>query len=399
MGKGLSRRVRDLKPSPTLAVNAKAKAMRAQGVDLVNLSAGEPDFDTPEFIKKAAGEAIDQGFTRYTPVPGIPELREAIVRKIEADYGLKYSPEGVTVTSGGKQAIFNAAMALIDEGDEVIILSPYWVSYPPIVEICGGRPVVVPTSEEKGFEPSFSAVAEAIGPKTKMIIINSPSNPTGVILSPEFLKAVAELALKHDFYILSDDIYDLIRFDGRSPFNVVSLEPRVMDRTLVVNGVSKTYSMTGWRLGWLVGPEDLIRPAARIQSQSTSNACSISQKAALAALTGPQDSLKEMVEVFRRRRDLMIRLLLEIPGVSCVLPQGSFYMFPNFSAYYGRRWQDRTISGSLDMADYLLEEARVACVPGIAFGEDSCIRLSFATSEEEIEKGISRIKEALAKLS
>ncbi|MBA2848779.1 pyridoxal phosphate-dependent aminotransferase [Thermosulfuriphilus ammonigenes] len=399
MKKGLSRRVRDLKPSPTLAVNAKAKALRAKGVDLVNLSAGEPDFDTPEFIKEAACKAIEEGFTRYTPVPGIPELREAIAQKIKAHYGLSYTPDSVLVTSGGKQAIFNAVAALVEEEDEVIILSPYWVSYPPIVEICGGRPVVVNTSEEKGFEPSLSAVAEAVSPRTKMIIINSPSNPTGVVLSPEFLKGVAHLALEHDFYILTDDIYDLIRFDGRAPFNVVSLEPKVMDRTLIVNGVSKTYAMTGWRLGWLVGPEELVKAASRIQSQSTSNACSISQKAALAALLGPQDSLKEMVKVFRRRRDLMVSLLLEIPEISCLVPMGSFYMFPNFSAYYGRQAGGQVIDGSLAMADYLLEEARVACVPGVAFGEDTCIRLSFATSEEEIEKGITRIKEALAKLS
>lgn len=399
MTKRLASRVRELKPSATLAINAKAKALRAKGIDIVNLSAGEPDFDTPAHIKAAAIKALEEGFTRYTPVPGIPELREAICARVKKDYHLDYAPEEVVVTCGAKQALFNLAQALFEPGDEVIILSPYWVSYPPIVELAGAKPVIVPASKENNFEPELSALEEALSPRTQGIFLNSPSNPTGLVYSTEFLEGVAALARKRDLIIVTDDIYDHLRFDGKGPENILTVAPDLRDQTVMVNGVSKTYAMTGWRIGWAVGPKDIIAAMARIQGQSTSNATSIAQKAALEALTGPQDCVAEMRESFKRRAALLYEELKKIPGLDLPRPQGTFYAFVDFSAYFGRKTpQGQVIKGSLEMGDYLLEEARVATVPGIAFGEDRFLRISFANAEEEILKGINRIKEALQKL-
>ena len=399
MTKRLASRVRELKPSATLAINAKAKALRAKGIDIVNLSAGEPDFDTPAHIKAAAIKALEEGFTRYTPVPGIPELREAICARVKKDYHLDYAPEEVVVTCGAKQALFNLAQALFEPGDEVIILSPYWVSYPPIVELAGAKPVIVPASKENNFEPELSALEEALSPRTQGIFLNSPSNPTGFVYSTEFLEGVAALARKRDLIIVTDDIYDHLRFDGKGPENILTVAPDLRDQTVMVNGVSKTYAMTGWRIGWAVGPKDIIAAMARIQGQSTSNATSIAQKAALEALTGPQDCVAEMRESFKRRAALLYEELKKIPGLDLPRPQGTFYAFVDFSAYFGRKTpQGQVIKGSLEMGDYLLEEARVATVPGIAFGEDRFLRISFANAEEEILKGINRIKEALQKL-
>ncbi len=399
MTKRLASRVRELKPSATLAINAKAKALRAKGIDIVNLSAGEPDFDTPAHIKAAAIKALEEGFTRYTPVPGIPELREAICARVKKDYHLDYAPEEVVVTCGAKQALFNLAQALFEPGDEVIILSPYWVSYPPIVELAGAKPVIVPASKENNFEPELSALEEALSPRTQGIFLNSPSNPTGLVYSTEFLEGVAALARKRDLIIVTDDIYDHLRFDGKGPENILTVAPDLRDQTVMVNGVSKTYAMTGWRIGWAVGPKEIIAAMARIQGQSTSNATSIAQKAALEALTGPQDCVAEMRESFKRRAALLYEELKKIPGLDLPRPQGTFYAFVDFSAYFGRKTpQGQVIKGSLEMGDYLLEEARVATVPGIAFGEDRFLRISFANAEEEILKGINRIKEALQKL-
>ncbi len=399
MTKRLASRVRELKPSATLAINAKAKALRAKGIDIVNLSAGEPDFDTPAHIKAAAIKALEEGFTRYTPVPGIPELREAICARIKEDYHLDYSPEEVVVTCGAKQALFNLAQALFEPGDEVIILSPYWVSYPPIVELAGAKPVIVPSSKEDNFEPKLSALEEALSPRTQGIFLNSPSNPTGLVYSTEFLEGVAALARKRDLIIVTDDIYDHLRFDGKGPENILTVAPDLRDQTVMVNGVSKTYAMTGWRIGWAVGPKDIIAAMARIQGQSTSNATSVAQKAALEALSGPQDCVVEMRETFKRRAVLLYEELKKTPGLDLPKPQGTFYAFVDFSTYFGRKTpQGQVIKGSLEMGDYLLEEARVATVPGIAFGEDRFLRISFANAEEEILKGINRIKEALQKL-
>ncbi|WP_022852732.1 pyridoxal phosphate-dependent aminotransferase [Thermodesulfatator atlanticus] len=400
MKEKLATRVKQLKPSATLAVNAKAKALKAKGIDIINLSAGEPDFDTPEHIKAAAIKAIEEGFTRYTPVAGIPELREAVVARLEKDYGLKYEPEQVVVSCGAKQALFNLAQALFEEGDEVLILAPYWVSYPPIVELSGAKPVIVPSTKEKNFEPDISDIAAACTPKTKGIIVNSPSNPTGQIYSTGFLKDLAGLCKEKGLIVISDDIYDKLRFDGKAPENILTVAPDLKDQVIMVNGVSKTYAMTGWRIGWAIGPEEIIAAVSRIQGQSTSNATSVAQKAALEALLGPQDCVAEMCKAFKRRANLLYEEVKKIPGLELPKPMGTFYAFIDFSAYYGRKTPDGTeIKDSLSICEYLLEEAKVATVPGVAFGDDRCLRISFASADEEILKGVARISEALTKLS
>ena len=399
-GPSLSKRVQSLKPSPTLATDAKAKALKAQGVDIVNLSAGEPDFDTPLHIKEAAKVAIDQGFTRYTPVGGIPELKEAIADMLKRDYGLHYESDQIMVSTGGKQVLYNIAQAILDPGDEVIIPAPYWVSYPPIVELAGGVPVILETDPASNFAISLERLSGLIGPRTKAIIVNSPSNPTGAVYDRETIKAIGELACQKGIYIITDDIYDKIRFDGESPYNCASLLEQAKDLCLVANGVSKTYAMTGWRIGYLAGPEPVVKACTKIQSQSTSNPNSIAQKAALAALTGPQDCIEEMRKAFEERARAFVDGLLEIEGIKCSRPGGAFYCFPDMSAFFGRKTpQGKVIVGSLDLCDYLLDEAKVASIPGIAFGDDRCVRFSFATDKDTLNKGLNRLKSALNKLS
>ncbi len=380
-------------------MNAKAKTLKAQGYDIINLSAGEPDFDTPSHIKAAAIKAIEEGFTRYTVVSGIPELREAVCHRLKEDYGLSYSPDEVVVSCGAKQALFNLSQALFDPGDEVLILAPYWVSYPPIVELSGAKPVIVPSELEQNFEPDLEALKKRITDKTKAIFLNSPSNPTGQIYSRSFLEGVAEVVRTHGLIVITDDIYDKLRFDGQPPENILTVASDLRDQVIMVNGVSKTYAMTGWRIGWAVGPKEIIAACARIQGQSTSNASSVAQKAALEALTGPQECVTQMREAFARRAKLLSQKIQEIPGLSLPEPRGTFYAFVDFSAYFGRqRPGGEIINGSLDMCDYLLSEALVATVPGVAFGDDRCLRISFANADEEIIKGVERIKEALEKL-
>ena len=399
-GPSLSKRVQSLKPSPTLATDAKAKALKAQGVDIVNLSAGEPDFDTPAHIKEAAKEAIDQGFTRYTPVGGILELKEAIAAMLKNDYGLEYETGQIMVSTGGKQVLYNLAQAILDPGDEVIIPAPYWVSYPPIVELAGGVPVILETDPANDFSISLERLSGLIGPKTKAIILNSPSNPTGAVYDRETVRRVGELACEKGIYIITDDIYDKIRFDGESPYNCASLVEAAKDLCLIVNGVSKTYAMTGWRIGYLAGPESVVKACTKIQSQSTSNPNSIAQKAALAALTGPQDCIQEMKKAFQERARAFVDGLLEIDGIKCPRPSGAFYCFPDMSAFFGRKTpQGKAIQGSLDLCDYLLDEAKVASIPGIAFGDDRCIRFSFATDMATLNEGLKRIRSALNKLA
>ncbi|AEH45243.1 aminotransferase class I and II [Thermodesulfatator indicus DSM 15286] len=400
MKEKLATRVKQLKPSATLAVNAKAKALKAKGIDIINLSAGEPDFDTPEHIKKAAIKAIEEGFTRYTPVAGIPELREAIVNQIAKDYGLTYVPDEVVVTCGAKQALFNLAQALFEPGDEVLILAPYWVSYPPIVELAGATPVIVSSSKENNFEPQTEDIAKAITEKTKGIILNSPSNPTGQIYSRGFLEELAQICQEKGLVIISDDIYDKLRFDGQGPENILTVAPDLREQTVMVNGVSKTYAMTGWRIGWAVGPQDIIKAVSKIQGQSTSNATSVAQKAALEALTGPQDCVSEMCNSFKRRAKLLYDEINKIPGLSLPEPKGTFYAFVDFSNYYGKKAPSGLeIKDSLSICEYLLEEAKVATVPGVAFGDDRFLRISFASADEDIKQGISRIADALGKLA
>lgn len=394
----LSGRAQNIKPSPTLSIDAKAKAMKSSGLDIVNFGVGEPDFDTPDHVKQAAIQAINNGFTKYTPVGGILELKDAIIGQLEKDHGLTYSRPEIVVSCGGKHALYNLAQALFDKEDEVIILTPYWVSYPPIVELAGAKPVFVRTEETDNFDLNIETLKQALTPQTKAIILNSPSNPTGSVLSRASLSKLADILSATECHIITDDIYEKIRFDGEKPLNILGLRPELKDRTFILNGVSKTYAMTGWRIGYMAGPAKIIAAMTNIQSQSTSNPTSIAQKAAVAALNGPDNFIAEMVSVFKERRDYICKRLGGIPGVSCVEPKGAFYAFPNVSAYYWHRYGERKITDSMSMCDYLLEEARIAVVPGMAFGDDKYIRFSFATSMENIAEGMDRFEEALKKL-
>ncbi|MGQ9500162.1 MAG: pyridoxal phosphate-dependent aminotransferase [Dissulfurimicrobium sp.] len=394
----LAKRVRNLKPSSTLAIDAKAKALKANGADIINLSVGEPDFDTPEHIKEAAIKAVRDGFTKYTAVGGIMELKQAIIERLQRDYGLVYRPEEVMVSTGGKQVLYNIAQAIFDPGDEVILPVPYWVSYPAIVELAGGVVRYVSSDPKKGFALEVDAISAMITDRTKAIILNSPSNPTGAVYRSDDLRAVAELAVQRNIMIITDDIYDMIRFDGKGPENVASLMPEAKANTLIVNGVSKTYAMTGWRIGYMAGPEAVVKAATKIQSQSTSNPNSIAQKAAVAALTGPQDCVRKMCAAFKERKDFVMGRLNAMPGVNCVEPGGAFYVFPDLSFCYGARVQEKTIEGSLDLADYLLDEAKLAVIPGIAFGDDRFVRFSYAVDMETLKEGMDRLEMALSAL-
>ncbi len=394
----LARRIRQIPPSATLALNAKANQLKAQGMDVVNFGVGEPDFDTPQNIREAAIRAIREGFTRYTPVGGILELKEAICQRFHGDYGLSYRPPEIMVSCGGKHALYNLFQVLFDPGDEVLIPAPYWVSYPPMVMLAEAVPVLIPTREENGFKLTPAELKACLTPRSKALILNSPSNPTGILYRQEELAALGEVILEHGLYVVSDDIYDKIRFDGAPFVNLAMLAPELKARTFVLNGLSKTYAMTGWRLGYLAGPEEAIRAAINLQSQSTSNPNSIAQRAGVEALTGPQEAVAAMVAEFAWRRDDIYRRLLAIPGVSSVKPGGAFYIFPNLSRGYQKLNSRPGQSPSQALAEYFLEEAQVAAVPGAEFGEDSCIRLSFATSRERIATGVRRIFEALEKL-
>lgn len=394
----IAQRVGQIQPSLTLAVDAKAKAMVKAGQDIISFGVGEPDFDTPDFIKEAAIQAIKEGFTKYTPVSGIEELKEAVAQRFREDLGLEYTAKDVVITCGGKHALYNIAQALWGPGDEVIIPAPYWVSYPPMVLLAGADPVIVPTRPENGFKLTPEELLKAVTPKTRALILNSPSNPTGSVYSREELEALGRIVLEKDLTVVSDDIYDKILFDGRTFCNMAMIDPRLKEKTIVVNGASKTYAMTGWRIGYLAGPAAVIKAIDTVQSHSTSNPTSIAQKAALAALQGPQDFVQAMVKEFDRRRRYITERLQGLPEVKASLPDGAFYTFPVFSAYYRPKGSSRVLKNSLDLADYLLEEAKIAVVPGVAFGEDQCLRFSYATSLEKIEKGMDRLEEALKKL-
>ncbi len=394
----LARRIRQIPPSATLALNAKANQLKAQGIDVVNFGVGEPDFDTPANIREAAIRAIHEGHTRYTPVGGILELKEAIIDTFKRDYQLAYTPAEIMVSCGGKHALYNLFQVLFDQGQEVVVPAPYWVSYPPMLMLAEATPVIIPTREENGFKLTAAELKERLTPRTRGIILNSPSNPTGMVYSRAELEALAEIILAHDLLVISDDIYDRILFDGGSFVNLAMLSPELKARTLVLNGLSKTYAMTGWRIGYAAGPEKAIAAATKLQSQSTSNPTSISQKAGVEALRGPQDTVAAMVKEFAWRRDDVYQRLQGIPGVTTPKPGGAFYIFPNFSAYYDRLKPGPNQTPSQALAEYLLEEAQVAAVPGAEFGEDRCIRLSFATSRERLATGVSRIQEALEKL-
>jgi aspartate aminotransferase len=386
----LADRLKTLVPSATLAMNAKARAMRAQGIDVISFSVGEPDFDTPKHIKDAAVRALDKGQTKYTEVGGIAELRAAVCHKLKRDHGLEYAPDEVTVSCGAKHTLYNIVMALVNPGDEVLIPSPYWVSYPEQVRLLGGVPVPVPTHESTGFDLDPAAVARAVTARTKLIILDSPGNPTGAVFSPSALQAVAKIALEHGLWVVSDECYEALTYEGRH-VSIASLSPEIKARTLLVNTCSKAYAMTGWRIGYAAGPKEIVRAMTDIQSQVTSNPASIAQWAAVEALTGPQDEIAKMVGEFDRRRRFIIDALNAVPGVRCTNAKGAFYAFPNVSGLFDKRWKGGVIRGSADVCAFLLEDARIACVAGVDFGSDDHIRISYATGLETIREGMRRM--------
>ena len=393
----LSDRLNRLAPSATLAMSQKSSEMKAQGIDVINMSVGEPDFNTPENIKEAAKKAIDDNFSRYSPVPGYPDLRKAIVAKLKNENGLDYTVNEVIVGTGGKQGICNVILALVNPGDEVIIPAPYWVSYPQMAKLAGGVPVIVNAGFDQDFKMTPEQLEAAITPKTKMLILCSPSNPTGSVYSKGELAALADVLRKHpDVFVLADEIYEHINYIGKH--HSIAQEPGLKEQVIIANGVSKAYAMTGWRIGFLAGPEWIIKGCNKLQGQYTSGTCSVSQKAAEAAYTLDQSAVEEMRQAFERRRDLIVKLAKEVPGLEVNIPQGAFYLFPKCNSYFGKSNGDKTINNSTDFAMYLLEEAHVATVGGDAFGDPDCFRMSYATSDENIKEAIRRIKEALSKL-
>lgn len=395
----LSKCVGRIEPSITLAISAKAKAMKTEGIDVIGLSAGEPDFDTPDHIKQAGIRAINEGVTKYTPASGTPALRKAVAEKFMNENGLSYKPEEIIIGCGAKHSVFTAVMALVDEGDEVIIPTPYWVSYPEMVKAAGGTPVIVETTAESELKLTAGQLRSAITPKTKLLILNSPSNPSGMVYTRAELEALAGVLSGSDVYVISDEIYEKILYDGATHHSIAALDPEVFKRTITINGVSKTYAMTGWRIGYSAGPLDVIKAMGKLQSQETSNPCSISQAAALEAITGSQDCVEMMVKAFDERRRYMVERLNSMDGVKCINPLGAFYAFPDFSAHFGKSFDGKTISGSVDLCNFLLEEMNVAAVPGGGFGADNHLRLSYASSLEALEKALDRIEKGLASLS
>ncbi|HEV8641222.1 MAG TPA: pyridoxal phosphate-dependent aminotransferase [Methylomirabilota bacterium] len=395
----LADRMKNLAPSSTLAVQAKAKELRARGVNVISFGAGEPDFDTPERIKQAAIQAIERGHTKYTEVGGIPELRAAVCTKFKRDNGLDYEPADVLVSVGAKHTLFNMAVALLNPGDEVLIPSPFWVSYPEQVQLVGSVPVAVPTEERTGFDLDPERLRAAVTPRTKVVILNSPNNPTGAVFSARALEAVARLALERRLWVVSDECYEALTFEGHH-VSIAQLDRDVKARTLVVNTCSKAYAMTGWRIGYAAGPRELIRAMTDVQSQVTSNPSSVAQWAAVEALAGPQDEIAKMTAEFDRRRRIIVDGLRALPGVGCATPQGAFYAFANVSGLFGRRLpgSGKALAGSVDVTEFLLEHAQVAVVPGVDFGSDAHVRLSYATSAELIREGLARMHDAISKL-
>ena len=393
----LSNRLNRLAPSATLAMSQKSSEMKAQGVDVINLSVGEPDFNTPDHIKEAAKKAIEDNFSRYSPVPGYPELRKAIVAKLKNENGLDYSMSEILVSNGAKQSVCNTVMALVNDGEEVIIPAPYWVSYPQMVKLAGGTPVIVNAGFDQDFKMTPEQLEAAITPKTRMLILCSPSNPTGSVYSKEELEALAEVIKRHEgLYVLADEIYEHINYVGHH--ESIAQFPGMKERSIIVNGVSKAYAMTGWRIGFIAAPEWIVKGCNKLQGQYTSGPCSVSQKAAEAAYPTSQECVETMRKAFERRRDLIVSLAKEIPGLEVNFPQGAFYLFPKCSSFYGKSYEGRKIETSTDLAMFLLEEGHVATVGGDAFGDPECFRMSYATSDDNIREAMRRIKETLAKL-
>jgi aspartate aminotransferase len=401
MNQKLSGYIQSVAPSPTMAITAKAAALRREGVDVIALSAGEPDFDTPEHIKDAAKRALDEGFTKYTSPPsGIPELKAAVCHKFAHDNGLEYVPDEIIVNNGAKHSLALAVAAVINPGDEMIIPTPYWVTFTEQPKLVGGSPVVVETTPENGLKMTPDQLRDAITPKTRMVLLNSPSNPSGAVYTRDEMAALGEVALEHDLYILADEIYEKLIYDGAEHVSMAQISPELKARTIVVNGVSKTYAMTGWRIGYAAGPRDVIALMDKAQSQTVSHPSSISQKAAVEALNGPQDTVERMRVEYERRRRFMVERLNALDGVHCDLPLGAFYVYPDLSSFFGRSAAGgRPIEGGSELCDYLLDEAKVACVPGIAFGTQAHIRMSYATSMQNLQMAMDRIAVALGKLT
>lgn len=393
----LSDRLNRLAPSATLAMSQKSSEMKAQGVDVINMSVGEPDFMTPEPIKEAGKKAIDDNFSKYSPVPGYPTLRNAISKKLKAENGLDYAASEIIVGTGGKQGVCNAIMALVNPGDEVIVPAPYWVSYPQMVKLAGGNPVIISAGIEQDFKITAAQLEASITPKTKMIILCSPSNPTGSVYTKAELDELAKVVISHeDVFVLSDEIYEHINYIGKHAS--IAACPNMKERTIICNGVSKAYAMTGWRLGWVAAPEWIVKGLNKLQGQYTSGTSSVSQMAALAAYEGDQQCVEDFRKTFQRRRDLIVNLAKGIPGLEVNIPQGAFYLFPKCSSFFGKSNGKYTINNSTDLAMYLLEEGHVATVGGDDFGSPDCFRMSYATSDDNIKEALQRIKDALSKL-
>lgn len=393
----LSNRLNRLAPSQTLAMSQKSGEMKAQGIDVINMSVGEPDFNTPDHIKEAAKKAVDENFSRYSPVPGYMDLRKAIVAKLKNENNLDYTTSEILVSNGAKQSVCNTVMALVNDGEEVIIPAPYWVSYPQMVKLAGGTPVIVNAGFEQNFKMTPEQLETAITPKTRMLILCSPSNPTGSVYTKDELEALAEVIKRHDdLFVLADEIYEHINYVGKH--ESIAQFPGMKERTIIVNGVSKAYAMTGWRIGFIAAPEWIVKGCNKLQGQYTSGPCSVSQKAAEAAYTTSQECVETMRKAFERRRDLIVELAKDIPGLEVNCPQGAFYLFPKCSGFYGKSYEGKTINNSTDLAMFLLEEGHVATVGGDAFGDPECFRMSYATSDDNIREAMRRIKETLAKL-
>ncbi|MBI3757426.1 MAG: pyridoxal phosphate-dependent aminotransferase [Deltaproteobacteria bacterium] len=394
----LAKRLQLIKPSPTLMVTVKVAALRREGIEVIDFGAGEPDFDTPDHIKEAAVTALKQGKTKYTPVGGTAELKEAIIAKLQRDNGLRYAMDEVTSNCGGKHTLFNAFHALFEEGDEVLIPAPYWVSYSDMVILTGAQPRLLMTTEDTGFKITAAQLEAAVGPQSKALLLNSPSNPTGAAYTEAELRELADVIERSKLIVISDDVYEKFLYDSPRCPHLLNLKPHLRDRVLIANSVSKTYAMTGWRLGYAAGPKEVIKAIETLQSQSTSNPNSIAQAAAAAALTGTQEPVGIMAQEFKKRRDYVVQRLRAMPGITCTLPEGAFYVFPRISAYFGATWRDKPIASAMDFSMYLLQEAKVAVVAGEGFGAPNNMRISYATSMQNLEKGLDQIEAALKRL-
>ena len=388
----IANRMSAIAPSLTLAISAKAKAMKAAGESVVSFGVGEPDFNTPEHIIAAAKKALDDGQTKYTPSSGLMPLRKAICEKFKKDNGLDYEPSQIIVSNGAKHSIFNACYAVLEEGDEVIIPTPYWLTYPEVVKVCGATPVYLECAKENKFKFSAEDLKNAITPKTKMLIFNSPSNPTGAVYSEEEVRAIAKVCEEAEIFVLADEIYEKLCYNGVKPFSIAKCSEKMKELTITVNGVSKTYAMTGWRVGYLAAPKDVAKAIDSFQSHATSNACSISQYATIEALQSSEEEIAQMVNVFDKRRAKLLALISEIDGVQSVEPDGAFYVMLVVGGLYGKSYNGKQINGSIDFADALLDAEKVATIPGVSFGADDCLRLSYSLSEADIEEGLARIK-------